>query len=167
MNSKSLLACLLILALAASTVQGLTIKPQQNHKARKHMVNQFVNFLNHKMDETIDSGNDFSDFDGNGDDSSFDDTNVDYDYDQNTGDDADSVSSSNADLPAGSFSSDLLGFALGDDEVLGSMMNKTPLSDDAAQRLKEFIKSNEAFNNDMVTKFSGDGSGGWLFEQIE
>jgi hypothetical protein len=162
MNSKSLLVCLLILALVASTVQGLTIKPQHNLKARKHMVNQFVNFLNHKMDETINPGNDFSNFDGNGDDSSFDDTNVDYDYDQNTGNDADSGSSSNADLPKGSFSSDLLGFALGDSEVWGSMMNKSPLSDGAAQRLKEFIKSNEAFNNDMVTKFSGDGSDGCL-----
>lgn len=77
MNSKSLLVCLLILALVASTVQGLRIKPIQNHKARKHMVNQFVNFLNHKMDETIDLGNDDYDFDGNGDDSSFDDTNGD------------------------------------------------------------------------------------------
>ena len=127
------------------------------------MVNQFVNFLNHKMDETIDLGNNDYEFDGNGDDSSFDDTNGDYNYNQNTGDDADSGSSSNADQSKGGFSSDLLSFALGDDEVLDSMMNSSPLSDGAAQRLKEFIKSNEAFNNDMVTKFSGaDGSDGCL-----
>ena len=140
MNTKSLLACLLILALFTSAVQGLLIKKTQNHKAARHMAKKFLTGLNHQM---------FLAFHGQTD------NHVDGHIDEQ------------AQVPDGplviippkpDFISDFTSFALGDDEIFGSIAFGKPLSPEAAQRVKDFVKNNKNFNNEMLQMFQDPNS---------
>jgi hypothetical protein len=132
MNTRSLLACLLVLALFASAVQGLTIKKTKNHKAAMHMAKQFLTGLNHKMVLA---------------------------FHGQSGDNVDGHINEQAQVSGGplliippkpDFVSDFTSFALGDDEVFASIIGGKPLSAEAVQRVKDFVKNNENFNNEML-----------------
>lgn len=55
--------------------------------------------------------------------------------------------------PQDAFVNDFTKFALGDPEIFSSILGGKPLSEEAAQRIKDFIKGNDNFYKEMNTIF--------------